>query len=363
MQKIASGLLENAFTLLCLVKKILLIVRADQIIIRIHPVSASRLRIFCFDHADRRKLHVHLVIDFYTDDIVFFTGYFEGLFEGWFTAGRGLSIGTRTGAQVRGGGISVEKIAEEEDDGFLPRAAVEEADGFAEIGAFAFGFDGQQLTDDVEDVFPAFLRRDIAFYPVAEENDAYLIVVVDGGEGQHGAELRDQILFPGMCRAEEGAGADVDKKHDGQLAFFLEQLAKGMVEARRDIPVDEADVIAGSILTHLAEAHATALEGTMVFAREKMAEGMNSVEAAMEAGYTRMRPVIMTAMAMMIGMVPMAMGFGEGGEQNAPLGRAVIGGLLFATVATLFFVPVIFSIMHRHTRPVLPEVLEVEQHA
>ena len=99
------------------------------------------------------------------------------------------------------------------------------------------------------------------------------------------------------------------------------------------------------------------------FAREKMAEGMNSVEAAMEAGYTRMRPVIMTAMAMMIGMVPMALGFGEGGEQNAPLGRAVIGGLLFATVATLFFVPVIFSIMHRHTRPVLPEVLEVEQHA
>ncbi len=99
------------------------------------------------------------------------------------------------------------------------------------------------------------------------------------------------------------------------------------------------------------------------FAREKMAEGMNSVQAALEAGYTRMRPVIMTALAMMIGMVPMAMGFGEGGEQNAPLGRAVIGGLLFATVATLFFVPVIFSIMHRNTRPVLPEALEVEQHA
>jgi multidrug efflux pump subunit AcrB len=97
------------------------------------------------------------------------------------------------------------------------------------------------------------------------------------------------------------------------------------------------------------------------FAREKMAEGMNSVEAAMEAGYTRMRPVVMTALAMMIGMVPMALGLGEGGEQNAPLGRAVIGGLLFATVATLFFVPVIFSIMHRHTRPVLPEILHVEQ--
>ena len=80
------------------------------------------------------------------------------------------------------------------------------------------------------------------------------------------------------------------------------------------------------------------------FARERMAEGMEPVKAALEAGYTRMRPVIMTALAMIIGMMPMALGFGEGGEQNAPLGRAVIGGLLFATVATLLFVPVVFSI-------------------
>jgi CzcA family heavy metal efflux pump len=82
------------------------------------------------------------------------------------------------------------------------------------------------------------------------------------------------------------------------------------------------------------------------FARERMDEGMAPIQAAMEAGHTRMRPVIMTALAMIIGMLPMAFGFGEGGEQNAPLGRAVIGGLLFATVATLFFVPVVFSIFH-----------------
>ena len=82
------------------------------------------------------------------------------------------------------------------------------------------------------------------------------------------------------------------------------------------------------------------------FARERMAHGLSAAEAALEAGYTRMRPVIMTALAMIIGMVPMALGWGEGGEQNAPLGRAVIGGLVFATVATLFFVPVVFSIMH-----------------
>jgi CzcA family heavy metal efflux pump len=82
------------------------------------------------------------------------------------------------------------------------------------------------------------------------------------------------------------------------------------------------------------------------FARERMDEGLDPIKAAVEAGYTRMRPVVMTALAMIIGMLPLAMGLGEGGEQNAPLGRAVIGGLLFATVATLFFVPVVFSLFH-----------------
>jgi len=82
------------------------------------------------------------------------------------------------------------------------------------------------------------------------------------------------------------------------------------------------------------------------FARERLDEGLSAWDAALDAGHTRIRPVIMTALAMIIGMVPMALGLGEGGEQNAPLGRAVIGGLIFATVATLFFVPVIFSIMH-----------------
>ena len=82
------------------------------------------------------------------------------------------------------------------------------------------------------------------------------------------------------------------------------------------------------------------------FAREQMDEGVPALKAAVAAGYTRIRPVLMTALAMIIGMVPMALGLGEGGEQNAPLGRAVIGGLLFATVATLFFVPSVFAIFH-----------------
>jgi len=85
------------------------------------------------------------------------------------------------------------------------------------------------------------------------------------------------------------------------------------------------------------------------FAREKLAEHGDAVRAAMEAGFTRFRPVCMTALAMIIGMTPMALGLGEGGEQNAPLGRAVIGGLIWATIATLMFVPVVFSILHeRH---------------
>ncbi|MDE1900741.1 MAG: efflux RND transporter permease subunit [Alphaproteobacteria bacterium] len=82
------------------------------------------------------------------------------------------------------------------------------------------------------------------------------------------------------------------------------------------------------------------------FARERMDAGLDAVAAALEAGTTRLRPVMMTALAMIIGMVPMAMGMGEGGEQNAPLGRAVIGGLIFATFATLFFVPSVFSLIH-----------------
>jgi multidrug efflux pump subunit AcrB len=87
------------------------------------------------------------------------------------------------------------------------------------------------------------------------------------------------------------------------------------------------------------------------FSRERLREGLNSAEAVLEAGFIRIRPVLMTALAMIIGMVPMALGLGEGGEQNAPLGRAVIGGLIFATFATLFFVPCVFKLIHKNFKP------------
>jgi multidrug efflux pump subunit AcrB len=86
------------------------------------------------------------------------------------------------------------------------------------------------------------------------------------------------------------------------------------------------------------------------FAKERLEHHHDALQAAIEAGFTRFRPVLMTALAMIIGMIPMAMGVGEGGEQNAPLGRAVIGGLLCATIATLFFVPAVFSLIHSFTK-------------
>jgi multidrug efflux pump subunit AcrB len=101
------------------------------------------------------------------------------------------------------------------------------------------------------------------------------------------------------------------------------------------------------------------------FARERLAEHGDPVVAAVEAGFTRFRPVLMTALAMVIGMLPMALALGEGGEQNAPLGRAVIGGLVFATGATLFFVPVVFSLVHgrKHAASASQEEDEVDEFA
>jgi multidrug efflux pump subunit AcrB len=128
--------------------------------------------------------------------------------------------------------------------------------------------------------------------------------------------------------------------------------------------------IVWSLLLTQTTVSVPALMGTMVsigvatansillvtFANDQRRAGYDAINAALEAGYTRLRPVLMTALAMIIGMFPMALGLGEGGEQNAPLGRAVIGGLLVATFATLFFVPVIYSLLRRQQ----PRAVETE---
>jgi len=102
--------------------------------------------------------------------------------------------------------------------------------------------------------------------------------------------------------------------------------------------------LTGSIMT-MGVASANSIL-VVSFARERLAQGLSATQAAVDAGYSRLRPVLMTAGAMMIGMLPMASGLSD--AQNAPLGRAVIGGLLLATVSTLTFVPAVFSIVHRH---------------
>jgi multidrug efflux pump subunit AcrB len=89
----------------------------------------------------------------------------------------------------------------------------------------------------------------------------------------------------------------------------------------------------------------------VTFANQRMEEGDDKATAAVMAGYTRLRPVMMTAGAMILGMIPMALGVGEGGEQNAPLARAVIGGLMFATIATLIFVPVVYRLLRSNRQP------------
>jgi multidrug efflux pump subunit AcrB len=100
----------------------------------------------------------------------------------------------------------------------------------------------------------------------------------------------------------------------------------------------------------------------VTFANDERKTGLDEIEAALSAGYTRIRPVLMTAIAMIIGMLPMSLGYGEGGEQNAPLGRAVIGGLLFATFSTLFFVPIVYSFLRRKAPVDHDEQIETESH-
>ena len=100
----------------------------------------------------------------------------------------------------------------------------------------------------------------------------------------------------------------------------------------------------------------------VTFANDERAEGKDALAAALSAGFIRLRPVVMTALAMIMGMLPMALGFGEGGEQNAPLGRAVIGGLLVATVTTLFFVPIMYSYLRKKPPLDLDRQIEEEYH-
>jgi Cu/Ag efflux pump CusA len=99
----------------------------------------------------------------------------------------------------------------------------------------------------------------------------------------------------------------------------------------------------------------------VTFANDRRIEGDTAMQAAQAAGFTRLRPVLMTALALILGMLPMALGFGEGGEQNAPLGRAVIGGSTLATITTLFFVPILYTYMRRKQPEINRDLAQIDK--
>ena len=133
-----------------------------------------------------------------------------------------------------------------------------------DVRAAAVRLEVNQLADDVQDMLASLFRRDVFFYLVREEDDANLVVVLDGTERQRGSYLRHHVALHLHLRAEVERAADVYQQHHRQLAFLLEHLHVGPVEARRDVPVDVAHVVAVLILAHLAEGHTPAFEGRMV---------------------------------------------------------------------------------------------------
>ena len=146
------------------------------------------------------------------------------------------------------------------------------------------------------------------------------------------------VTFANEMREEKRAGAN---KKSAEIAH-----------------VDTTNAEAGKVPTDGQTNSATTLAGDSPSAEKPTEEHDNHtevMEAALAAGYTRFRPVIMTALAMILGMLPMSLGLGEGGEQNAPLGRAVIGGLLVATFTTLFFVPIMYTVLRRKYVPPINE--------
>ena len=126
------------------------------------------------------------------------------------------------------------------------------------------------MPDDIEYMLPSLFRRDIRLDFVTEKDGANLVIVVNSREGQHGAELSDQIFFACVHRTEKRAGAHIHQQHYGQLAFFFEKFAEGMVESGGHIPINKADIISGRIFSYLPKAHPPAFEGAVIFSGEKV---------------------------------------------------------------------------------------------
>ncbi|MDP9064689.1 MAG: efflux RND transporter permease subunit, partial [Pseudomonadota bacterium] len=246
------------------------------------------------------------------------------------------------------------------------------------VNAGAAAAAGPQLLSNLVSVAPAQQSAVVSRYNLAPATDVYVSV-----QGRDLGHVAGQIssLIDGL-RPDLPRGADISMRGQARtMAASFVQLEVGLVLAVLMVYLlivvnFQSWVDAFIIITALPAALAgicwtllltgttlsvPALTGAIMtmgvatansilivsFARQRMDEGLDAIGAARDAGATRIRPVLMTALAMIIGMIPMALGLGEGAEQNAPLGRAVIGGLLFATVSTLLFVPVIYAGIHR----------------
>ena len=168
-------------------------------------------------------------------------------------------------------GMLVEEVAQHEGDASPLDGSRQVFDGVGNVRLLTLGLIVEQFADDVEDVLAAFLGRDELLYLVGEEDDANLIVVLNGREGERGCNLGHHVAFELLDGTEVETAADVNQQHHRQLAFLLEDLDIRLSEAGRHVPFDVANVVAVLVLAHLGESHAAPLEGRVILARKDVA--------------------------------------------------------------------------------------------
>ena len=216
------------------------------------PHLAAALGVAQLDDAHVGELRLAGVVDADAHQVMLSAGNLEGVFER-------LAVG-------RG----VEEVREDEGRAVLLVDVGQEAQRFGELRARALGAEADQFADNHEDVAAPLLRGDELLDAVREEDAAHLVVVLGGREGQHGGNLRDDVLLEPVGRAEHPRGRDVDDEHHRQLALLLVDLDVGLRRACRDVPVDVAHVVAGAVLPHLGKRHAASPEGRVVLSGENL---------------------------------------------------------------------------------------------
>ena len=165
-----------------------------------------------------------------------------------------------------------EKIRDHHDNGVAAGQAVQNIERFAKTGPAPGGLKEQDFADHAQDVAASFFGRDIFLDLLGEKNQAHLVVVADGGEGQHGGDLGRQFAFGLRARTEDARSAQVHQEHEGQLPFLHIFFNERMVHARRDVPINGADFVAGLVFAHLLKIHALPLENAVVLAAQGLGD-------------------------------------------------------------------------------------------